>query len=108
MHRPTMPATTTAHTRTATAHTHQDNSPSPLDSSPIAGTLVRLAERFGVPVVILLLVLWWARNDVVQPLLDAHFGFIDKIVEGQQRHTTEIREVTDRLDRLIELGERAP
>ena len=88
MHRPTMSGTTTAHTHTATAHTHHDNAPSPLDSSPIAGTLVRLAERFGVPVVILLLVLWWARNDVVQPLLDAHFGFIEKIVEGQQRHTT--------------------
>ena len=69
---------------------------------------MRLAERFGVPVVLLILVLWWARNDVVQPLLDAHFGFIEKIVEGQERHTNEIKEVTDRLDTLIGLQERSP
>lgn len=66
---------------------------------------MRVAERFGVPVVILVLVLWWARNDVVQPLLDAHFGFINRIVEGQERHTREIEGVVERLDRLIEITE---
>jgi hypothetical protein len=98
-----MPATTaTANTTVQTADT------SPLDTSPITGTLVKLGERFGVPVVLLLLVLWWARNDVVQPLLDAHFDFIETIVAGQKQHTVEIQGVTDRLDRLIELQERSP
>lgn len=98
-----MPATTaTANTTVQTADT------SPLDTSPIIGTLVKLGERFGVPVVLLLLVLWWARNDVVQPLLDAHFDFIQTIVEGQKQNTIEIQGVTDRLDKLIELQERSP
>jgi hypothetical protein len=81
---------------------------SPLDTSPITGTLIKLGERFGVPVVLLLLVLWWARNDVVQPLLETHFDFIETIVEGQKQHTIEIRGVTDRLDKLIELQENSP
>ena len=97
-----MPATT------ATNTTVQTTDSSPLDTSPITGTLVKLGERFGVPVVLLLLVLWWARNDVVQPLLDAHFDFIETIVEGQKQHTVEIKGVTDRLDKLIELQEQSP
>lgn len=65
--------------------------------------LWRVAERFGLPVVILAAVLYWARTDVVQPLLEAHFGFIDKVVEGQEKHAEEVREVGKKLDRLIEI-----
>lgn len=71
---------------------------------PTNSLLFRIAERFGLPVVILLLVLWWARTDVVQPLLDAHFGVIDKIVKGQEQHSEEVREVGKKLDRLIEIA----
>lgn len=93
-----MPAATSTKTTINTDTT-------PLDHAPLIGTLLRIAERFGVPVVILALVLWWARNDVVQPLLDAHFGFIERIVEGQERHTREIEGVVERLDRLIQIQE---
>lgn len=65
--------------------------------------LFRVAERFGLPVCILALVLWWARTDIVQPLMDAHFGVVREIVEGQRRHSDEVRQVGRKLDELIEL-----
>lgn len=65
--------------------------------------LYRVAERFGLPVVILVLVLYWVRSDVVQPLLDAHFGFIETIVAGQEEHTRQLESVGRKLDELIEL-----
>lgn len=65
--------------------------------------LYRVAERFGLPVVILVLVLWWARTDIVQPLMDAHFGVVKEIVEGQRRHSEEVRNVGRKLDELIEI-----
>jgi hypothetical protein len=72
--------------------------------SPGAEFLYRVAERFGLPVVILVLVLYWARTDIVQPLLDAHFGFIKTIVEGQQDHTRQMELVGRKLDELIEVS----
>lgn len=72
--------------------------------SPGAEFLYRVAERFGLPVVILVLVLWWARNDIVQPLLDAHFSFIGAVVQGQKEHTTQLQEVGKKLDELIEIS----
>lgn len=71
--------------------------------SPGAEFLYRVAERFGLPVVILVLVLYWARTDIVQPLLDAHFGFIRTIVEGQQEHSRHMQEVGRKLDELIDI-----
>lgn len=68
--------------------------------------LYRVAERFGLPVVILVLVLWWARTDIVQPLMDAHFGVVKEIVEGQRRHSDEVRNVGRKLDELIEITSR--
>lgn len=65
--------------------------------------LYRVAERFGLPVVILVLVLWWARTDIVQPLMDAHFGVVKEIVEGQRKHSEEVRNVGRKLDELIEI-----
>jgi hypothetical protein len=69
--------------------------------------LYRVAERFGLPVVILVLVLWWARNDIVQPLLDAHFGVVREIVEGQRRHSDEVANVGRKIDALIEITSKA-
>lgn len=76
----------------------------PVPDVSIIPVAYRVAERFGMPVVILLAVLYWARTDVVQPLLDAHFGFVNKIVEGQEKHAAEVREVGKKLDRLIEIS----
>ena len=88
----------------ATQPHSQEMSSQPDHGGPVQSMLFRVAERFGLPVVVLLLVLWWARTDVVQPLLDAHFGVIDKIVKGQDRHAEEVREVGKKLDRLIEIS----
>jgi hypothetical protein len=85
------------------AATHQEVTSTP-DTAAVTPMLIRVAERFGLPVVLLLLVLWWARGDVVQPLLDAHFNFIDKVVAGQERHSQEVRELGDKLDTLIEIA----
>ena len=63
--------------------------------------LLRIAERFGVPIVLLLLLLWWARNDIVQPLLNAHFEVIDRIVTGQEEHTSRLEGLGRKLDELI-------
>lgn len=66
--------------------------------------LQRAVERFGVPVVLLAIVLWWARNDLVQPLLNAHFEFIGKITEAHNQHTNELRTIGDKLDELIHVS----
>lgn len=69
--------------------------------------LFRVAEKFGLPVVLLVLVLWWARHDVVQPLLDAHFQVVGKIVEGQQEHASQLQQIGRKLDELIEVSSNA-
>ena len=66
--------------------------------------LYRAADRFGVPVAILVMVLWWARTDIVQPLLDAHFGVVKRITEGQDRHTAQLEELGGKLDELIRVS----
>jgi hypothetical protein len=81
-----------------------------VDAGKVAGEvahgsefLYRVAERFGLPVVILLLVLWWARNDIVAPLMNAHFQAINAIVEGQEKHTESIEGLGRKLDELISI-----
>lgn len=78
----------------------------PADNHKVAANatgefLFRVAERFGLPVVVLLLVLYWARHDVVQPLLECHFEAIGAIVEGQKEHTKQIESLGRKLDELI-------
>lgn len=86
------------------AVTTHDDTPAPVSSvGPGTEFLYRAAERFGLPVVILILVLWWARTDIVQPLLDAHFGVVREIVEGQRKTSDEVRNVGRKLDELIEI-----
>lgn len=70
--------------------------------------LYRVAERFGLPVVILLLVLWWARTDIVAPLMNAHFQAINAIVEGQEKHTDSIESLGRKLDELISIEKSSP
>jgi len=64
----------------------------------------RVAERFGIPVVLLVLVLWWAKNDLVQPLLDAHFTFINKISSAHDKQVEELSGIGDKLDTLIRVS----
>jgi len=74
--------------------------------SPHAEFLYRVAERFGIPVVLLVIVLWWVRNDLIQPLLDAHFSFLVKISSQHEQHTEELRGIGSKLDTLIKVAER--
>jgi hypothetical protein len=72
--------------------------------TPMSELLYRVAERFGLPVVILLLVLWWARTDIVQPLLDAHFDFIGKVVSGQDKQADHLESLGRKMDELIRVS----
>lgn len=95
MLRGAMPATSQGATATANS-----NAPSP-QVTPHLEFLYRVAERFGVPVVILAIVLWWVRNDLVQPLMDAHFQFLDKITEAHEKQVGELSGISSKLDTLI-------
>jgi low affinity Fe/Cu permease len=94
----------------ASAASEQPDSHSPLN--PYAEFLFRVAEKFGVPTVLLLIVLWWMKTGIVQPLLDAHFEVVGKIVRGQEEHTESIAALGDKLDELIRVSrdaaEKAP
>jgi hypothetical protein len=65
----------------------------------------RVAERFGIPAVLLVIVLWWARTDLIQPLLDAHFSFLGKISTAQEKHVSELQNIGDKLDTLIRISD---
>jgi len=58
--------------------------------------IYRSAERFGLPTLLVGVLLWWARTDLVKPLLDAHYEFLSEIRKQGDDHTT-------RLDELIGL-----
>ncbi len=66
--------------------------------------LYRAVERFGVPVVLLAVVLWWARTDLIQPLMDSHFEFIDTIKQAHIEHTKELGVISTKLTELIEVS----
>lgn len=69
--------------------------------SPYAEFGLRVAERFGVPTVLLIAVGWWVQSGVVQPLLNAHFDVVGKIVAGQQKHSEKLDAIGDKMDELI-------
>lgn len=66
--------------------------------------LYRAGERFGIPVLILGFVLWWARNDLIQPLLDAHFQFLHKISDAHEKQVGELNNIGEKLDTLIRVS----
>lgn len=87
----------------------QDNSEASTQSNrqvnPAWEFFYRVAERFGIPVVLLVLVLLWVRTDLVQPLLDAHFGFLNKITVAHDKHTEELQNIGQKLDTLIRVAD---
>lgn len=76
--------------------------------SPYAEFLLRVAERFGVPTVLLLVVAWWVKVDLLHPLLDAHFDVVGKIVQGQEEHSRQLEGIGTKLDTLIRVSQHAP
>jgi heme A synthase len=87
-----------------------DTAPAPAADHPKMNTqwefLYRVAERFGMPTIILLLILWWVRNDFLKPLLEAHYEVIGKIVDGQKTHTDRLDSIGRKLDELISVSSR--
>jgi len=81
------------------------NAAGPPPVSPHWEFVYRAAERFGIPVVILGFVLWWARNDLIQPLLDAHFQFLDKISDAHEKQSDRLSDIGEKLDTLIRVQE---
>jgi hypothetical protein len=49
-------------------------------------------------------VLWWAKNDVVMPLLNAHFEVVEQIVRGQKDHSEKLDTIGSKLDELIRVS----
>lgn len=84
------------------------NHPEAQSLSPYAEFWLRVGERFGVPTVLLLLAAWWIKADIVQPLLDAHFSVVGKIVEAQERHSEQLGAIGEKLDTLIRVQRDAP
>lgn len=81
------------------------NGPDPSQVNLHLEFFYKVAERFGVPVVLLLVVMWWAKNDLVQPLLDAHFDFIRKITVAHDKQAEELSGIGDKLDTLIRISD---
>lgn len=65
--------------------------------------LFKSIERFGLPLVMLGIILWWAKNDIVQPLLQAHFQVVEQIVRGQKDHSDKLENIGEKLDELIKV-----
>lgn len=82
--------------------------PTPGDTPPVGPHwefMYRVADRFGIPVTILVLVLWWARNDMIQPLLDAHFQFLHKVEQAHEKQVEELSGIGEKLDTLIRISD---
>lgn len=69
----------------------------------VTDSILKLVQQFGLPLVMLGVILWWAKNDLVQPLLDAHFSVVAKIVDGQETQSDQLENIGDKLDKLIEI-----
>ncbi|MFM7137223.1 MAG: hypothetical protein ACKO1M_09175 [Planctomycetota bacterium] len=65
--------------------------------------IFKAVERFGLPLVMLAVILWWAKNDVVMPLLNAHFEVVEQIVRGQKDHSEKLDTIGSKLDELIKV-----
>jgi hypothetical protein len=65
-----------------------------IDSNMNSWTLIyRAVERFGLPTILVGVVLWWARTDLIKPLLDAHYEFLGEIRRQGDEHTEKLEEV---------------
>ncbi|MFM8497885.1 MAG: hypothetical protein ACKOEM_20540 [Planctomycetia bacterium] len=67
-------------------------------------SVVKVVERFGLPLVMLAVILWWAKNDVVMPLLNAHFEVVEQIVRGQKDHGEKLDTIGSKLEELIRVS----
>lgn len=81
-----------------------DASPREVEPLMNGDGLFKAVERFGLPLVMLAVILWWAKNDVVKPLLDAHFEVVEQIVRGQKEHSEKLDTIGGKLDELIRVS----
>lgn len=77
-----------------TAAVSKPEESSQIDSNMNSWTLIyRAVERFGLPTILVGVVLWWARTDLIKPLLDAHYEFLGEIRRQGDEHTEKLEEV---------------
>ena len=67
-------------------------------------SLIRSADRFGWPTILLVVVLYWARTDLVKPLLEANSGFMNSIVDSHRNLVQEVKSLGSKLDILIDVS----
>jgi hypothetical protein len=60
--------------------------------------LLRIAERWGWPLVLSMAVLWFARVDVILPMVDAHSRFLEELTVSHR----EIARSQVEISRLVE------
>lgn len=80
-------------------------------------TLLSVAERFGVPCVILAVFIWLAREaavslnqTVVVPIVESHTEFLDKMASTQERQAETLEEIAsgqNEIRRVLVSGESA-
>jgi hypothetical protein len=68
----------------------------------VTGTLLSIAEKFGVPCVILAAFIWMAReaavsvhDTVVVPIVESHTEFLDKMCQTQEQQAETLKELAD-------------
>lgn len=78
----------------------------------ISETLVKVAERFGVPVVLLGIVIWLGREaaitihtSVVTPVVESHTQFIETICEQAKQQTKAMESQAGAFKELAEAHE---
>lgn len=78
----------------------------------ISETLVKVAERFGVPVVLLGVVIWLGREaaitihtTIVTPVVESHTQFIETICEQSKQQTAAMESQAGAFKELAEAHE---
>lgn len=65
-----------------------------MSSVDVYETALRVLERYGFGFVLCTAVLWFARTDIILPMVDAHQEFLHEIAITQREITTAVREQT--------------
>jgi hypothetical protein len=78
----------------------------------LSEAMLRIGERFGVPVLLLAVILWFGREavigvhgSVVEPVIESHTKFIDTICEQAKQQTNAMERQADAFRELSQAHE---